>query len=261
VLKILILTQEENVYLPNSFAYVCSELKGKISVIVSAPAMSTHGGKIKGFIKHFRLFGIKGTLFFGLVVILNKSRSYFHNNARNGNYYSIRNVAEYFEIPFRKVDRLKSAEFNNILDEYQADLLISISCPQIVGKAIRDRFPKGCINVHGAPLPKYRGLMPAFWMLKNGESEAAVTVHVLDAKLDDGDILLQQKVPIARDDTWDSLVRKTKAAGAKLLVEAVRRIENDNVKYQPNLEEDATYFSFPTAKDRQEFLAKGLRFF
>ncbi len=144
---------------------------------------------------------------------------------------------------------------------YGGDLLISISCPQIIGKAIRDRFPKGAINLHGSPLPRYRGLMPAFWVLRNGEKETAITVHELDAKLDDGAILAQETIPIAADETWDSLVRKTKGAGAQLLIQTIRQIADGTVQRRPNLESEATYFSFPTADDKREFAAAGRRFF
>ncbi len=119
----------------------------------------------------------------------------------------------------------------------------------------------GCINVHGAPLPKYRGMMPSFWALQNGENKTAVTVHDLEAKLDDGDILVQQEVEIAPDETWDSLVRKTKAQGAQALILAIKQIKEGTVHRKANREEDATYYSFPTAKDRKAFLQAGRRFF
>ena len=119
----------------------------------------------------------------------------------------------------------------------------------------------GCINVHGAPLPKYRGLMPAFWMLRNSETKTAVSVHDLRAKLDDGDILVQREVDISPDDTWDTLVQRTKAIGATALIDAIRQIKDGSVQRKPNREEDATYYSFPTASDRKAFLATGRRFF
>ncbi len=259
-MKILILTQEENIYLPESFAHVCLELKDKICFIVIAPAMSTHGGKIKGIVKHLCLFGFFDTSRIAIITLFNRIKSCLVSKISE-KYYSVKNVADHFDIPISKVDSLKSKEFEKILHEVSADLLISISCPLIIGKKIRDRFPMGCINVHGAPLPKYRGLMPAFWMLKNGEKTAGTTVHILDAKLDDGKILLQRTVPIDPEETWDSLVRKTKYEGARLLVEAVRQIEEDTVNYSENSEEEATYFSFPTASDRKEFLASGRKFF
>ena len=260
-MRIIILTQNENLYLPNSFATVCEALGSDIVCIVSSPAMSTHGGPIKGFIKHFQLFGIKGTLIMGGRVIRAKLKAALSRSNPEGPFYSIKQVADVFKIPFYHVSRVKTQEFQDILYKYQPDLLISISCPQVIGKKIRARLPMGCINVHGAPLPKYRGLMPAFWVLRNGETKTAVSVHDLGAKLDDGDIILQREIEILPEDTWDSLVRKTKEAGARALVDAVQQIKDGTVKRKPNPEEEATYFSFPTAKDRKTFIQAGRRFF
>ena len=82
----------------------------------------------------------------------------------------------------------------------------------------------------------------------------------MEEKLDDGDILIQREVPITPNDTWDSLVRRTKAAGAEILIEAVEQVRNGTVQRRPNKDEDATYFSFPTAADRRAFRAAGRRF-
>ena len=179
----------------------------------------------------------------------------------HGPYFSLRAVAQSHQIPFFEVNKVNDDEFYAVIDKFQPDLLISLSCPQVVGKKVRDRIPKGCINVHGAPLPKYRGLMPAFWMLRNGETRVASTVHDLEQKLDDGDILVQRDVTITADDTWDSLVRKTKAEGAKALIDAVVATRDGTVERKPNLEEEATYYSFPTAEDRKVFINAGRRFF
>ncbi|MFH1037849.1 MAG: formyltransferase family protein [PVC group bacterium] len=260
-MKIIILTQNEGLYLPKSFARICREFPGEIVCIVSAPAMSTHGGAVKGLVRHLRLFGWRGTAIMGGRVIKAAVLSRLTRPGIGGSFHSIRQVARVFRMPYYEIDRVKSREFQNLLTRYRPELLISISCPQIIGKAIRERLPRGCINVHGAPLPRYRGLMPAFWVLRNGESRTAVTVHDLAAKLDDGDIILQREVEISPEDTWDSLVRKTKAAGAEVLVDAIRLIKEGKAERRPNREEDSTYFSFPTAKDRKIFRKAGRRFF
>jgi methionyl-tRNA formyltransferase len=260
-MRIIILTQEENLYLPKSFAEVCRAFPDEVVCIVSSPAMSTHGGPIKGFMKHFNLFGIKGTWIMGMRVITAKIKAQLTKAKPQGPFHSIKQVAEAFKIPHRFVPKIRDQPFQDILSEFKPDLLISISCPQIIGKKIRERIPMGCINVHGAPLPKYRGLMPAFWVLRNGETKTATSVHDLMAKLDDGEILLQEEVAITPDDTWDTLVRKTKAAGALALVEAIKQVKAGTVQRSPNLEEDGTYFSFPTAEDRKAFHAAGRSFF
>jgi methionyl-tRNA formyltransferase len=260
-MRILILSQDENVYLPNSFATVCRELGDQVVAIVVLPAMSTHGGALKGFLRHASLFGLVGTIRMVWKVVAAKILAKIRTPGIDGPFHSVHSVAAAFDLPYHYEATLKSRSFQTILDECQPDLLISISCPQIIGKSLRDQFSKGCINVHGAPLPKYRGLMPAFWALKNDESTTATTVHDLEEKLDDGDIILQREVAIAADDTWNSLVLKTKAAGAEALIEAVRAIESGTETRRPNLESEASYFSFPSGEDRRAFLRLGRRFF
>jgi methionyl-tRNA formyltransferase len=260
-MRIVIFTQEENVYLPDSFARVCAARPTEIVCIISAPPMSTHGGPVKGFLRHVRLFGLRGTLTLGLRVLRAKLLARLTRPGTSGPFYSIPSVAAAFGIPYHYVEKVKGAEFLALLDRYQPDLLISISCPQIIGKKVRERFSRGCINVHGAPLPRYRGLMPAFWALRNGEVRTAATVHDLADKLDNGEILVQREVEITPQDTWDHLVRKTKAAGVDALLEAIAGVEHGTIERKPNPDSESTYFSFPTAADRREFLAAGRRFF
>ncbi|TKJ38110.1 MAG: hypothetical protein CEE38_04960 [Planctomycetes bacterium B3_Pla] len=260
-MRIIILTQNENLYLPRSLAAVCRALNSELVCIVASPAMSTHGGALQGFIKHLRLFGLKGTMTMGSHVIRARFVSIFYHPGPDSSFYSIKQVANTFSVPYHKIRKVKNDQLHHLLDKYKPDLLVSMSCPQIIGKRIRDRIPLGCINVHGAPLPRYRGLMPAFWALRNGETKTAVSVHDLGARLDDGDIILQREVKILPEDTWDSLVCKTKKAGAQALIDAVQQIKEGTVKRKPNPDSEATYFSFPTARDHRAFLKAGRRFF
>lgn len=260
-MKIFIITQNDNQYLPAAIARVCKEFQEEISCIVSLPAMSSKDGKIRGLLQKIGLFGLKSSFTFGYRVLKTKALDRFTHSGPSGPFYSIKSVANAFNIPFYEVEKISSPEFYGLIDRYPPDLLVAQSCPQILGKKILDRFPMGAINVHGAPLPRYRGMMPSFWVLCNEETKTASTVHDLAAKLDNGDILAQSEVPIAPDDTWDSLVTKTKTAGAEALIEAINQIKAGTVKRKPNPEEDATYFSFPTYKDRKAFLASGKHFF
>jgi methionyl-tRNA formyltransferase len=259
-MRILILTQEENLYLPSSFAEICRHFSDSVVCIVSAPAMSTHGGAVKGFIRHLRLFGLGGTSIMVFRILRAKALAAVETPRREGPFHSIGAVARAFEIPFRKIVSVKK-EMPSILEEFGPDLLISISCPQIIGKTIRERFSLGCINVHGAPLPKYRGLMPAFWVLRYNETRTAATVHDLADKLDNGAILEQEFVDIPPGETWDGLVRKTKAAGVRALIRAITSIESGTSVRKPNLDEESSYFSFPTKADRKAFLTSGHSFF
>jgi methionyl-tRNA formyltransferase len=260
-MRIFIVTQNDNQYLPAAVAKVCKAFQKDISCIVSVPAMGSKDGKINGFLQKIGLFGLKASFIFGYRILKTKMIDRFTRPGPSGPFYSIKSVANAFNIPFYEVQKVSSPEFHGLIEQYTPDLLVTLSCPQIVGKKILDRFPMGAVNVHGAPLPRYRGMMPSFWVLRNGETKTASTVHDLAAKLDDGNILVQREVSITRDDTWDSLVTKTKAAGAEALIEAIDQIKAGTVRRQSNPEENATYFSFPTYKDRNAFLSSGRQFF
>ena len=68
-----------------------------------------------------------------------------------------------------------------------------------------DLPPLGNINLHASLLPKYRGAAPIQWAIANGETVTGVTTMRIDAGLDTGDILQQRELPIAPDDTAETL--------------------------------------------------------
>lgn len=260
-MKLILLTQYDNLYQPAAVAEVCAELASELVAIVSLPTMGTDSGGLAGLRKYIDFLGWRAFIVFGWRTFKARLMAKLYSRSHKGKFYSIEQVANSWHIPYYYFDSVKSESFNKLLDETAPELLISLSCPQILGKSIRDRFPAGCINVHGAPLPKYRGVMPSFWMLKNGEKYVASTVHDLEAKIDDGAILVQKQVEILPTDSWHDVLVKTKTAGAHALVEAVTQIKNKTVQRKENNREEATYFSFPTKTDRKEFMALKKKFF
>ena len=100
------------------------------------------------------------------------------------------------------------------------DLLVSVAGNQIFRAALIEVAPKGCLNVHSALLPKYRGLMPTFWVMKNGEKETGVSVFLVDEGIDCGPIVVQKRVPITTD-RLEQLIRQTKMIGMDAVWEAV----------------------------------------
>jgi methionyl-tRNA formyltransferase len=80
----------------------------------------------------------------------------------------------------------------------------------------------------------------------NGESSFGVTVHLMDEKLDNGDIVAQRAVPIGASDTLDSLYPKGFAAASELLGEAIEACGRGALVRRPNAETEKTYYSYPT---------------
>ena len=82
-----------DVYLPDSFARVCEARRAEVVAIISAPAMSTHGGPVKGFLRHAALFGARGTLTFGWRVLRGKLLDRLSQPGPGGPFHSVKAVA------------------------------------------------------------------------------------------------------------------------------------------------------------------------
>jgi len=104
------------------------------------------------------------------------------------------------------------------------DIIFSFYYRQMVKPPVLDIPPKGCLNLHGSLLPKYRGRCPVNWVLINGEKETGVTMHYMTPRPDDGDIVAQEKVKIDGNDTAFTLFGKMTDAAKKMLDEALPRI-------------------------------------
>jgi methionyl-tRNA formyltransferase len=96
------------------------------------------------------------------------------------------------------------------------------------------------VNVHYAPLPEYRGRANVNWAIINGESETAITIHVIAPGLDAGNILYQQRVPIGPDDTVGDLYARLNETQREVLGETVARYIS-GYEGEPQDEAGATY--------------------
>ena len=102
-------------------------------------------------------------------------------------------------------ERIKDEGFLNALSELNPDIIVVAAYGKILPAKILHLPKYGCINVHASLLPKYRGAAPINWAIINGENEAGITIMQMDEGLDTGDILLQEGIPIAKDDTTGTL--------------------------------------------------------
>ena len=122
------------------------------------------------------------------------------------------------------------------------DIIFSFYYRRMVGQNLLDIPPKGCLNLHGSLLPKYRGRCPVNWALINGEKETGVTLHYMTARPDDGDIVAQSKVKITDDDTARTLFGKMTEAAGQMLDETLPKIIKGKAPRVPQDHSQAAYF-------------------
>lgn len=133
------------------------------------------------------------------------------------------------DIPVFQPEKIKEPEAVETLRGYEADIFVVAAFGQILSEEIL-KMPKfGCVNIHASLLPKYRGAGPIQWAIINGEKITGVTIMQMEKGLDTGDMLFWTEVEIAPRETADTLHDKLAAAGAKLIVEALPKIEAGEV--------------------------------
>lgn len=254
-MKIIIVTQDNPIYIAKSVRKLIEKLKQSNSVIGCIVSSPSPFGKKESFIqKAINTFKIFGPIFFIRYTFL-----YIKNKlSRKDNLSNILNDLNIKEIRFDKSINHKSSL--DVIEKMQPDLLISIAGNEIFKKELINIPSNGSINLHTALLPKYRGLMPAFWVLKNNEEYTGVSVFFIDEGIDSGDIIYQEKIKI-NDMTHAELIEHTKEIGVNAICKAVDMLKTNNYNLIYNDDSKKSYFSFPTKEDVKDFKKIGKKFF
>ena len=117
-------------------------------------------------------------------------------------------------------------EFISEIKALKPDVICVVAYGKILPKEILEIPSKGCINVHGSLLPKYRGAAPIQWAVLNGDKKTGVTTMYMDVGMDTGDMILKEKVEIGEDETTGELWERLSKIGGDLLVKTLKEIEN-----------------------------------
>ena len=135
-------------------------------------------------------------------------------------------LAEQHGIPVHQPEKLKEEIWKKTFQQIHADALVVVAFGKILPRWLLEIPPLGAFNLHASLLPKYRGAAPVQWAIANGESETGVTTMKLDQGMDTGDILLQERVRIAPQETAVDLQERLAGVGADLLLQTINLLES-----------------------------------
>ena len=130
-----------------------------------------------------------------------------------------------------------NTQFIEEMKELKPDVICVVAYGKILPKEILDIPSKGCINVHGSLLPKYRGAAPIQWAIINGEKTTGVTTMYMDIGMDTGDMILKKETAIGENETTGELWERLAKIGAELLVETLQKIEDGTAPRIPQGEQ------------------------
>ena len=142
----------------------------------------------------------------------------------------------------------ENKEIVDILKNINPDVICVVAYGKIIPKEILEIPKYGCVNVHPSLLPQYRGSAPIQWAILNGDKETGVTTMYLDEGMDSGDIILQTKTSIDKDETSGELWDRLSKIGAELLVETLEKIEN---KTAPRIKQPKEFTLAPMLEKSQ----------
>lgn len=144
-------------------------------------------------------------------------------------------------LPLIQPERIREEAAIETLRVWDADLHVVAAYGQILPPVILDLPRYGTVNVHASLLPRWRGAAPIQAAIKAGDCESGATIMLLDAGLDTGPLLAKRALPLAPDETGQSLHDKLSRLGAELLVETLPRFLSGEIDPQTQDDSLATY--------------------
>ncbi|MGP1437463.1 MAG: methionyl-tRNA formyltransferase [Treponema sp.] len=133
-------------------------------------------------------------------------------------------------------------ELMSAIKELQPDLLVCFAYGKIFTKQFMSLFKKGGINIHPSLLPKWRGPAPIPFAMWNGEFETGISIQTIKEALDSGDILLQEKFKIEKDEiATEVLENKVSKQAVVMLEKVLDNFDEYLVNAKLQNEKEATY--------------------
>ena len=154
-------------------------------------------------------------------------------------------VAERNNLTVYTPKSLKRSDEQDKVRELNPDVIVVVAYGLIIPREVLSIPKYGCINIHPSLLPRWRGAAPIHYAILHGDDQTGVTIMQMNEGWDEGDILLQKKLPIDEQDNIETLSSKLSNLGGSMLVEVLNNIDNlipiaqngDNATYTNKIED------------------------
>jgi methionyl-tRNA formyltransferase len=246
--RLAFLTADDPIYLPSFFELVLAEYHASTDYVFLVPPLYKGQTTTQAAWRYYRTFGAGAVA--GLVKRIAAVKA-----ARQ----SIAHTCERLGVAHEVITDVNSPEFVARLEQRGLDVIVSVSCPQIFKKPLLEVPAIGCLNIHGAMLPQYRGVMPSFWMLANGERQAGVTIYFMNEEIDAGEVCARREFEIRSSETLDQFLRRSKRVAAELLIDVLPSVERGTAARDPLDTTSGSYHSWPDKEAVDRFRAAGRR--
>ncbi|WP_346838293.1 methionyl-tRNA formyltransferase [Microbulbifer sp. SAOS-129_SWC] len=153
----------------------------------------------------------------------------------------VKQLAAQHDIPVYQPPSLRDAEAQAQLAALGADIMVVVAYGLILPQAVLDTPRLGCVNVHASLLPRWRGAAPIQRAIEAGDAESGVAIMQMEAGLDTGPVLVEQRCVISAADSGGSLHDKLAELGGPALLEALAQLASGSAAPRPQDDSAANY--------------------
>lgn len=130
-------------------------------------------------------------------------------------------------------------ELESVIKSVNPDLIIVVAYGMIFPRSIVEQI--FCMNIHGSLLPLYRGASPIHAAILNGDTATGITLIKMNKKMDAGDMITAQMVPMNSDESFEQIHDRLAQLSATLCVDFIEQFEGNTLTLTPQNHADATY--------------------
>lgn len=167
----------------------------------------------------------------------------------SGSDLTVRSLSHKFDLPVLHVADVNSSKALSFIAKFSPDLIVSVSCPQMIKTKVLSLARFGGINVHSSLLPDYAGLAPYYWVLSNGEKSTGTSIHYMSQKFDEGNLLVQKGLNIEPGESAFNLFYHLSVLGCLGLLEAVDKALSGD----PGQKQDMACYSYYSHPDMESY--------
>jgi methionyl-tRNA formyltransferase len=145
----------------------------------------------------------------------------------------VKTLALEAHLPVHQPEKIRDPAFLKVLESIKPEIMVVAAYGQILSAPVLAVPPRGCVNVHGSLLPKYRGAAPIVRAILGGETRTGITTMFMDPGMDTGPILLTEETEIGEEDTAGTLHDRLARIGARLLLRTLEGLETNTIIPKP----------------------------